>query len=192
MSLLILVLYLPSVHPPERFLAQLRTEHATATEYWGSDAAPPILNRALRLQGDTAKITPLPQTPRNPASASAEEMTAINQRLFNTPYLRSIDALLLASYRAAALLQWLPWLSLLIGVMAVDTHLQRLIKAKEFRQHNPELFALYAGLGIITACATVVVCAAPLSWHPLVMPLLPLGVGFWGSRAWGHYHRRGH
>lgn len=144
MSLLILVLYLPSVHPPERFLAQLRTEHATATEYWGSDAAPPILNRALRLQGDTAKITPLPQTPRNPASARAEEMTAINQRLFNTPYLRSIDALLLASYRAAALLQWLPWLSLLIGVMAVDTHLQRLIRAKEFRLHNPELFALYA------------------------------------------------
>ena len=71
-------------------------------------------------------------------------MTAINQRLFNTPYLRSIDALLLASYRAAALLQWLPWLSLLIGVMAVDTHLQRLIRAKEFRLHNPELFALYA------------------------------------------------
>ena len=124
------------------------------------------------------------------AEERAEQLN--NQRLFNTSYVRSIDALLLASYRAAVLLQWLPWLSLLIGVMAVDTHLQRLIRAKEFRQHNPELFALYAGLGIITACAAALACVAPVSWHPLVMPLLPVLVGFWGSRAWGHYHRRGH
>lgn len=191
-TLLILVLYLPSAHPPERFLAQLRAEHAVATHYWGAHAATQTLHRALRLQDDTAQVTPLPKTPSPPANASAAEMAAMNQRLFNNPYFRSIDALLLlASYRAAALLQWLPWLSLLIVVMAVDTSLQRLIKAKEFRQHNPELFALYACLGIITVCATVVVCAAPVSWHPLVMPLLPLGVGFWGSRAWGHYHRRG-
>lgn len=191
-TLLILVLYLPSAHPPERFLAQLRAEHATSVSFWGQEAATRMLNRALSLQGDTAQITPLPKPSATPNNASAAEMAAMNQRLFNNPYFRSIDALLLlASYRAAALLQWLPWLSLLIVVMTVDTSLQRLIKAKEFRQHNPELFALYACLGIITACATVVVCAAPVSWHPLVMPLLPLGVGFWGSRAWGHYHRRG-
>ena len=191
-TLLILVLYLPSAHPPERFLAQLRAENATSVSFWGQEAATRMLNRALSLQGDTAQITPLPKSSATPNNASAAEMAAMNQRLFNNPYFRSIDALLLlASYRAAALLQWLPWLSLLIVVMTVDTSLQRLIKAKEFRQHNPELFALYACLGIISACATVVVCAAPVSWHPLVMPLLPLGVGFWGSRAWGHYHRRG-
>lgn len=191
-TLLILVLYLPSAHPPERFLAQLRAEHADSISFWGLKAATRMLNRALSLQGDTAQITPLPKLSATPDNATAQEMSAMNRRLFNNPYFRSIDALLLlASYRAAVLLEWLPWLAGLIAVMVVDASLQRRIKAKEFRQHDPELFALYAGLGIFTACASVLACAAPVTWHPMVMPLLPLVVGFWGSRAWGHYHRRG-
>lgn len=191
-TLLILVLYLPSAHPPERFLAQLRAEHAASISFWGPEAATRILNRALRLQGDTAQITPLPKPNATPDNATAQEMSAMNRRLFNNPYFRSIDALLLlASYRAAVLLEWLPWLAGLIAVMVIDASLQRRIKAKEFRQHDPELFALYAGLGIFTACAIVLACAAPVTWHPMVMPLLPLVVGYWGSRAWGHYHRRG-
>ncbi|MGF6095742.1 DUF4400 domain-containing protein [Pseudomonas sp. 18175] len=191
-TLLILVLYLPSAHPPERFLAQLRTEHVASISFWGPEAANRILNRALRLQGDTAQITPLPKPSATPDNATAQEMSAMNRRLFNNPYFRSIDALLLlASYRAAVLLEWLPWLAGLIAVMVIDASLQRRIKAKEFRQHDPELFALYAGLGIFTACASVLACAAPVTWHPMVMPLLPLVVGLWGSLAWGHYHRRG-
>lgn len=192
-TLVILVLYIPSANPPERFLNQLKIEHAMANDSWGEAAATRILNRALRLQGDTADITPLPtlSSRGDVASATAEEMTSMNRRLFNNGYFRSIDALLLlASYRAAMLLEWLPWLFGLIGVMVVDASLQRLIRAKEFRQHNPEVFAVYAGLGILSACTTVLACTAPVTWHPMVLPLLPLVVGFCGSRAWGHYHRR--
>lgn len=189
--LLVLVLYLPSAYPPERFVAQLRAEHAQAIRFWGTEAATRLLSRALRLQGDTLQITP-PTTARStPSQRAAVEMNALNKRLFNNPYFRSVDALLLlASYRAAGLFEWLKWLSVLIGVMIIDAHLQRLIKAKEFRQHNPELFALYAGLGIFTLCTTVLACAVPFNVSPLVLPLLPLLVGFWGSRAWSHYHRR--
>lgn len=190
-TLLVLVLYLPSAHPPERFLTQLREEHAASVAFWGPEAAARILNRALSLQGDTAQITPLPKPSATLDNATAQEMNAMNRRLFNTAYFRAIDTLLLlTSYRAAVLLEWLPWLGGLIVVMVIDASLQRRIKAKEFRQHNPELFALYAGLGIFTACASVLACAAPVTWHPMVMPLLPLVVGFWGSRAWGHYHHR--
>lgn len=192
-TLLVLVLYLPSAHPPQRFLTQLHNEHTAATRFWGPPAAARILNRALRLQHNTAGLTPRPNTtPQAPKTSGSDAMADLNQRLFHNPYFRSVDALLLlASYRAASLLEWLPWLSALIIVMSIDTHLQRLIKAKEFRQHNPELFALHTGLGIITLCATVLACAAPVSWHPLVLPLLPLVVGFFASQAWGQYHRRG-
>jgi len=192
-TMVILVLYIPSVHPPERFLNQLKIEHAMANDFWGEAAATRMLSRALRLQGDAADITPLPtlSSRGDVASATTEEMTAMNRRIFNNAYFRSIDALLLlAKYRAAMLLEWLPWLCGLIGVMVVDASLQRLIRAKEFRQHNPEVFAVYAGLGIFSACATVLVCTAPVAWHPMMMPLLPLVVGFCGSRAWGHYHWR--
>lgn len=193
-TLVILVLYIPSAHPPERFINQLKAEHLAAIEFWGATAATRILNRALRLQGDAADITKLPKPSASVdvANATAEEMTAMNRRLFNNEYFRSIDALLLlASYRAAMLLEWLPWLGGVAGVMVIDASLQRLIRAKEFRQHNPEVFAMYAGFGIFGACATVLACIAPMTWQPMMIPLLTILVGFCVSRAWGHYHRRG-
>ena len=49
--LLVLVLYLPSAHPPERFLAQLRAEHELATAYWGAEPASHLLDRALAMLG---------------------------------------------------------------------------------------------------------------------------------------------
>ena len=33
--LLILVLYVPAVHPPERFMDQMRSEHLVAVDFWG-------------------------------------------------------------------------------------------------------------------------------------------------------------
>ena len=46
-SLLVLVLYLPSAHSPERFIAQLRTEHLATAQFWGNEPALRILSRAL-------------------------------------------------------------------------------------------------------------------------------------------------
>lgn len=72
-----------------------------------------------------------------------------------------------------------------------DGFIVRLIKSKEFRQHDPEMFALYACAAIVTVCAAVVGFVVPVTLHPLVMPCVPLMVCLWVSRAVGSFHRRG-
>lgn len=194
--LLVLVLYLPSAHPPERFLAQLRTEHEATAEYWGDGPALRILSRALSVQDSARRVTPIPTPTDAPAAngldgAVAQEMATVNQRLFNSAYFRSIDALLLlASFRFATLVEWLPWMLAFTAAVLLDGYLVRLIKAKEFRQHDPELFALYACGAIVVVCATVVGFVVPVTLHPLVMPCVPLAVSLLVSRAVGSFHRR--
>ena len=67
----------------------------------------------------------------------------------------------------------------------------RLIKAKEFVQHDPEMFALYACLVIITICATVIGFVLPVTVPPLMLPCVPLVVSVLVGRALGCFHRRG-
>lgn len=196
-SLLILVLYLPSAHPPERFLAQLRAEHQAAAAFWGDEPAMRTLSRALSVQDTARQASPVPSSADAPAlravdGAVAQEMASVNQRLFNNAYFRSIDALfLLASFRLASLIEWLPWLVAFTGAVVADGCFTRLIKSKEFRQHDPELFALYACAAIVAVCGTVLAFVAPLTLHPLVMPCVPLLVSLLVSRAVGSFHKRG-
>ena len=195
--LLTLVLYVPSAHPPERFLKQLHTEHELAAAYWGPESALRILDRAVRMQEATANATPIPAVKDAPTTtgvngAASQEMSAVNQRLFNNPYFRSVDALLLlAGYRLATLLEWLPWLVVFVLGALVDGGLARLIKAKEFLQHDPEMFALYASLGIVTLCMTVIGFVLPVTLPPLLLPCVPLVVGVLAGRSVGSFHRRG-
>ena len=167
--LLILVLYIPSAHPPQYFGVQIRIEHEATAAFWGTDPATRILARAVRMQDATAEITPIPKASNAPSitgvnNAVAQEMASVNQRLFNNLYFRSIDALLLlGSYRLAALLEWLPWLAAFAVASVADGWFVRLIKAKEFVQHDPEMFAVYVCLAIITMCATVVGFVVPIS-----------------------------
>ena len=196
-SLLVLVLYLPSAHPPERFIAQLRAEHDATVEFWGRDPATRILSRALSVQDAARDATPVPSPTAAPAAsgvsgAVASEMASVNQRLFNNAYFRSIDALvMLASFRLSTLVEWLPWLLAFMVAVVADGYVVRAIKAKEFRQHDPEMFALYACAAIVTACATVIGFVVPIDMHPLVMPCVPLGVSVLVSRAVGSFHQRG-
>ncbi|QKV57863.1 MAG: DUF4400 domain-containing protein [Dechloromonas sp.] len=195
--LLVLVLYVPSAHPPERFLAQLRAEHEATTAYWGAEPATRMLDRAMRMQDSTAQVTPIPAAKDAPSPAGvngavSREMSSVNQRLFNNAYFRAVDALLLlASYRFATLLEWLPELTVFILVALVDGGFGRLIKAKEFLQHDPEMFAVYASLGIVALCATVIGFVLPVTPHPLLLPCVPLVVGVLAGRAVGCFHRRG-
>jgi hypothetical protein len=196
LCLLVLVLYLPSAHPPERFLAQLRTEHQATVSFWGPAPALRILSRALGMQDVARQATPVPSAADAPAGtvggAVSHEMASVNQRLFNNAYFRSIDALvLLAAFRVSTLLEWLPWLAAFAAAVLVDGLIVRLIKSKEFRQHDPELFALYACLAIVTGCATVVGFVVPVTLHPLVMPAVPLLTSVLLSRAVGSFHRTG-
>ncbi len=195
--LLILVLYVPAVHPPQRFLAQLRAEQEVATAYWGAEPAIRMLNRAVNMQAAMTGVTPIPAAKDAPSIADvngavSREMSSVNQRLFNNSYFRSVDALLLlASYRLSTLLEWLPWLAAFVLTAIVDGGFTRLIKAKEFRQHDPEMFALHASLGIVVVCATVIGFVLPVTLHPLLLPCVPLVVGVLAGRALGCFHRRG-
>jgi hypothetical protein len=196
LCLLVLVLYLPSAHPPERFLAQLRIEHQATASFWGEAPALRILSRALGLQDKARQATPVPSAATAlPSSALggavAHEMASVNQRLFDNAYFRSIDALvLLAAYRLSTLLEWLPWLAAFALPVVADGWIVRLIKSKEFKQHDPELFALYACLAIVVACATLVGFVVPVTLHPLVMPGVPIAISVLLSRALASFHRR--
>jgi hypothetical protein len=196
--LLILVLYLPSAYPPERFIDQLSVEHERNTAYWGEEHALRILSRMLELQADAKQLSLIPATPA-PAetrgqvdTAAASQLSQANARLFNNPYFRSIGALLaLATYRLAALVEWLPYLSAFVLAALLDGFARRIVKSKEFLQHKPELFALHASVVILIACGLVVALVMPVTLHPLLLALMPASVGVFGSLAIANYHHRG-
>lgn len=196
LSLLVLVLYLPSAHPPERFLAQIRSEHQAMKELWGEAPALRILDRALVLQGAAREATPVPPTVGASAAsdvdgAVAREMASVNQRLFGNSYFRAIDALvLLAAFRAASMVEWLPWLAIAAFAAMADGSIIRLIKAKEFKHHDPELFALFAALAITSACAAIVALVIPVTMPPLLIPVVPVGVATLAALALANFHRR--
>jgi hypothetical protein len=196
LSLLVLVLYLPSAHPPERFLAQIRSEHQAMKELWGEAPALRILDRALVLQGAAREATPVPPTVGASAAsdvdgAVAREMASVNQRLFGNSYFRAIDALvLLAAFRAASMVEWLPWLAIAAFAATADGSIIRLIKAKEFKHHDPELFALFAALAITSACAAIVALVIPVTMPPLLIPVVPVGVATLAALALANFHRR--
>ena len=196
--LLILVLYLPSAHPPERFLSQLRVEHELNTKFWGEQHAVRILSRMLDLQADATQAAPVPASfssstaPNQVNNAVATEVSQISTRLFNNQYFKSINTLFaLATYRFSALIEWLPFLSVFIIAAIFDGFVRRIVKSKEFLQHNPELFALHISMIILIACGTVVAFVVPVTIHPIALVLAPFISGVFGSLAIANFHYRG-
>lgn len=196
LSLLVLVLYLPSAHPPERFLAQIRLEHQAMVESWGEAPAARILDRALSLQDSARAATPVPTATSGAAvgavnGAVAQEMASVNHRLFDNSYFRAIDTLvLLAAFRLSSMLEWLPWVAVFVAAAFADGAVARTLKSKEFRQHDPERFALFATLAVLSACATVVGMVMPVTLHPLTLPAAPAAVAVLIGRSVGHFHQR--
>lgn len=195
-ALLILVLYLPSAHPPERFVAQLRTEQEQTARFWTAQHAEHILNRTLDVQESAGPFSPIPTIrqapdPNRVDSAVATEMSAVNTRLFNSPYFRSIDALLLlATYRLFTLLEWVPWLLAFSMAALFDGAVLRTVKAKQFAHHNPEVFALHVCAAIVLACGTVITLVLPLTLPAMLLPSVPVVMAVFAAGALGNFHRR--
>ena len=192
---LVCVLYLPSVYPPERFLAQLSAEHDQARSFWGEEGAVRILARTLAMQQRWRQSEPAGRRSAGQGAHAmpvvSSELSQVHERLFHSEYFRAIDALfVLATYRFAALLEWLPWLSLFVAAAAVDGLVRRVVKSKEFLHHDPELFALHASLAIVVACATIVALVLPWAVHPLALGFAPIAVATCGRFAIANYHRR--
>ena len=192
-ALLILVLYLPSAYPPQRFIDQLRVEHALTVDFWGRTHAMRILARVLDWQATANQAGPLSTSATNPVdSAVARQMVEVNHRLFSSPYFRSIDTLLaLATYRLSVLFEWLPVLLVFMLAALFDGALMRIIKSKEFLQHDPETFALHACAAIMAACAAVLALVLPVTLHPLAFAAVPIAISVFASRALADFHRRG-
>lgn len=196
LALLVLVLYLPSAYPPQRFIDQLRTEHTLMVDFWGDDQAMRVLSRMFDLQATAVQASPIPSSTEVPAPkpgdlAVAKQMIDVHNRLFNNPYFRSVDTLLvLATYRVAVLIEWLPVLLVFMLAVLCDGFLVRTIKSKEFRQHNPEVFGLYVCAAIMTVCATVLAFVMPVTLHPLAICAVPVAISIFVSRALADFHRR--
>lgn len=194
LGLLVLVLYLPSAYPPQRFVQQLRVDHADIVEFWGEAAAHDLLDATLDRQRDIQDVAPLPNAYDAPSTervngAVAREMSSVNERLFNSPYFRSLDAmLLLATYRVGLALKWLLWLALFPMAVMVDSLVLRRVKALEFAHHDPEMFAALACAAITTACATILFLVLPISLHPALLPLAPVLACTLTARAASSYH----
>ena len=196
--LLILVLYLPSAHPPERFITQLSVENERNRAFWGEEHALRILSRMLALHTGAKEASPIPDTFASAGSRSqidsttASEMSRMSTRLFNNQYFKSIGALFaLATYRFSAFVEWLPHLAVFVFAALMDGFIRRIVKSKEFLQHKPELFALHASLVIVIACGTIVAFVLPITIHPLLLALTPVSIAIVGSLAVANYHHRG-
>lgn len=188
---LALVLWVPSAYPPAHFVGLLRAEHARAAAFWGSLPAARRLDRALNLLESPSGPAPLARSPGLPG-AVATEMAAANRRLFDSDYFRAVDALLLlAAYRAATLLDCLPVLAPILFAALADGALVRLIKAREFRQHDPEMFALYGSAVLLTLCGTLIAGLLPWVLPPWVLPAVPFAIGEFAGRALACFHKHG-
>jgi hypothetical protein len=195
-AMLATALYLPSAYPPEQFFAQLRKEHAAAAQLWDQQAASRMLDVALGLQDSARRVAPsphpAPSAPGGPLdTAVAHEMSSVSARLFGNAYFRSVEALfLLAMFRLGMMSHALPWLLPFFAAAFADGHVSRLLKAREFRQHDPEVFALALAGAIAVACATAVALLAPIELPILAWAVAPLIVGFLISRALASFHLR--
>lgn len=210
-GLLMLVLALPATRPPGHFLDVVRAEHAAAADIWGPDVADAILQQALALHGEAAAAAPVPRADDAPSAASplgrgagtsaassaahraaAREMAAVSRRLFDNAYFRSVEALLLlATVRLAALLQCLPWLAALAIAVLVDGLTVRRIRALALRSHDPERFAVFAGLAVFGVCLLLLAAAAPMRLPPLASVWVLVGIAALMGLAAGEFHRRG-
>jgi hypothetical protein len=118
-------------------------------------------------------------------------MAAVNARLFNSQYFRSIDALLvLASYRFFTLLEWLPWLGPFCLAALVDGGVTRAVRAKQFVHHDPEMFALWISVAIMVACGTVIAIVIPMTLPPILLPAVVICQAVLAAAALGNFHRR--
>ena len=194
--LLVFVLYLPAANPPERFLNQIHSEHELNTATWSEARTALILERALSMNQALSAASPVPTSAQAPgtdrmAEAVAQEMARVNQRFFGNTYFRSIDAqLLLATYRLPC---WggLPLQTFVIIATVIDGFVVRILRAKQFKPHDPEWFALHASAFVLMACASIVAFVTPITIAPALLAMLPVSGAFFLSRVVANFHRHG-
>lgn len=193
---LLYAVYLPAVHPPERFVEQIHVEHGLNIDFWGAQRAQHLLQRSLAWYSHQGELVPAafaysPTAASDRAAAGvSEHMGNVLERLLHNPYTRAFDALvLLATYRFSGVLNWLQWMAAFLLLACFDGYLVRLIRSKDFRAHSPLHFALCT-LGATFALAFILVLlVVPVSVSPLLLGSVLLVLGTLIAIAISHFHR---
>ena len=124
------------------------------------------------------------------AQAVAQEMERVNQRFFGNTYFRSIDSLLLlATFRLAALFEWLPVQAFVVLAIVIDGLIVRILRSKELKPHDPEWFALHACAFVLLACTNILAFVVPMAITPTVLGAVPIAGAFFLSRVIANFHR---
>ena len=193
----IVLLQIPSIYPPARFMEQIRIEHTLCAKFWNEPHAINILERMLDLNDTTEQESPTALVDNASKvnkvdSVAANQGALVSRRFIRNPYFRSISAMFtLVAYRISALLEWQPILLTICIVIAIDGLATRVIKSKEFAQHNPQTYALYTCLTIVTICGTGIAFMLPYSLSPMFAPTLQIASAAFLNRAVSNYQRRG-
>jgi hypothetical protein len=195
---LMCILYVPSTHPPEWFLSELRAEHAANTDFWGSDHATRILLRMLDWSTSDGPIFTGQKTPAASGIVSLgqrqmmAEVQDMTDRIVSNAYFRSVRTLLLlATYRIAELLEWSALGALFLAAALIDGAVRRVVKAKEFRAHNAEVYGAHLMLMVLMACGVLLAIVSPWVIPPAIFALVPFLFALSGSYAIANYHYRG-
>ncbi|MDN2705680.1 MULTISPECIES: DUF4400 domain-containing protein [unclassified Janthinobacterium] len=190
--LLILVLYLPSAFPPQRFVAQIRAEHIASADCWGNPYAGRVLGRLFEYQAALAAQPAsihVQDVQVNPvAQPIANSLGRVRSQLFQSSYFRSLDTLtMLALYRLAGIVQWWATFAVLMMAFIVDAMVRRRIKRLGFARPHPEWFAAAMGVAILLVCLLAVACVLPVQLSPLLLPAMLGGVAWLAGRIVVHY-----
>jgi hypothetical protein len=195
LTILSIVLYIPSVVPPERFLEVLKAEHALNSSVLGTVASDRILKRMLDMQERTQSVSAPPASTVNigaqPAADArmATQVGDMSKRLFANAYFRSIDTLFaLASYRLSAFLENVPLLLVFFVIAAVDGFVVRAVRAREFVSQSAELFSASAMGAIVLFSGMAIAAFLPFSFHPTQVLAALVVMLFILSRAIANYH----
>lgn len=174
-ALLLLVLYLPAVTPPSAFFDRIRAEHGLQGAAWGRAHAGQALERALSI-AERPVAAPMIGTGGGQGrvmTAAGRQFETVGKRLFDSDYLRSVNALLLlAAFRLAALAQLAPGLLLLACACVADGLVRRRVKGLEFSRHHPEVWAASVCAGWLAVCTVVVTAVLPAAVPVVLAPLM--------------------
>jgi hypothetical protein len=193
----IVLLQIPSVYSASRFMEQIRIEHALCSQFWSEHHANAILERMMDFD-DAATLGSSASSTNNGAKANGVDSVASHQgalvsmRFIRNPYFRSINAMFtLVAYRASSLLEWQPILLSVCVLLLIDGFATRVIKSKEFRQHNPQSYALFSCMTIVGICGTWIAFMLPYTLSPMFAPTLQITSTLFANRAISNYQYRG-
>ena len=190
------VLYIPSTTSPERFIETIKMENAAHRAAWGDDAANRIMVRLLDLhQGVVQEPPPAMSSSAatlpagSPQAAVTAQVGQMGARMFANSYFKSIEALMmLATYRACALIELLPLALLVLVVVAIDGFVVRVVRSREFVPHSAELFSASAACSILVGSLIMLSMFLPLSMPPMYITAAIVVMLFILSRAISNYH----